>query len=46
MRMFRDKSKDGTRSRPIILATWEVEVGRIRIPGQPKGKKICEIPSQ
>jgi hypothetical protein len=30
---------------PIILATWEVEVGRITFSGQSR-QKVCEIPSQ
>jgi hypothetical protein len=30
---------------PIILTTWEVEVGRIAVPGQ-CSKKVCDIPSQ
>jgi hypothetical protein len=28
----------------IILATWEAEIGRIAVGGQP-GKTVCEIPS-
>jgi hypothetical protein len=30
---------------PIILVSWEVEIGRIAVPGLP-GKKVCETPSQ
>jgi hypothetical protein len=29
---------------PVILATWEAEIGRIRVPGQPK-KIVHETPS-
>jgi hypothetical protein len=29
----------------VILATWEIETGRIVVPSQ-SGKKVCETPSQ
>jgi hypothetical protein len=29
---------------PIVLVTWEVEIGRIQ--GQPRQKQVPEIPSQ
>jgi hypothetical protein len=29
----------------MILATWETEIGRIVVPGQP-GEKVQETPSQ
>jgi hypothetical protein len=29
----------------VILATWEAEMGRIEVGGQP-GQKVHEIPSQ
>jgi hypothetical protein len=31
--------------KPINLATWETEIGRIIIQGQPK-QKVLETPSQ
>jgi hypothetical protein len=31
--------------KPIILATWEVEIGRIMIQGQPR-QKVSKTPSQ
>jgi hypothetical protein len=29
---------------PIILATWEAEIERIEVPGQP-GQIVCKTPS-
>jgi hypothetical protein len=29
--------------KPIILATWEAEMGRIKIQDQP-GQKVCKFP--
>jgi hypothetical protein len=32
-------------AKPIILGTWEAEIEKIKVWGQP-GQKVCETPSQ
>jgi hypothetical protein len=31
--------------KPTVLATWEVEIGRLWVPSLPR-QKVCETPSQ
>jgi hypothetical protein len=37
------KNSDSAKLMPIILATWEAEIGRIVVPGWPR-EKVCEVP--